>query len=111
MSESWDLSSMVGKSVVVLTASPVLARGMNDDGGTSMLRSEGGQPIVQQSLEAKLVSISDSHYCLEQTVLVPSELGAKIEHTIGFIIPRATATLHLALRRQVQGPKLIVPRS
>ncbi len=111
MSESWDLSSMLGKNVVVLTASPVLACGMNDDGGTSMLRSEGGQPIVQQSLEAKLVGMSDVAYYLEQTVLVPSELGAKVEHTIAFVIPRATATLHLAIRRQVQGPKLIVPRA
>lgn len=111
MSESWDLFSMVGKNVVVLTASPVLACGLNDDGGTSMLRGEGGQPIVQQSLEAKLVGFSDKDYFLEQTVLVPSELGAKIEHTVAFVIPRATATLHLALRKQVQGPKLIVPRN
>lgn len=102
---------MVGKSVVVLTASPVLACGMNDDGGTSLLRNEAGQPIVQQSLEAKLVGMSDSHYYLEQTILVPSELGTKVEHTIAFVIPKGTATLHIALRKQVEGPKLIVPRS
>lgn len=96
------VEDMIGKDVFVVSAAPVPMCAVDEHGSTIGLQ-RGGQPLVEQAFNAKLIEVDPTgFYILEHTV----DLGDRGVYLNRVMIPAASAAI--AYAQKVEAPKVIL---
>jgi hypothetical protein len=96
------VEDMIGKEVFVVSAAPVPMCAVDEHGSTIGLQ-RGGQPLVEQAFNAKLIEVDPTgFYILEHTV----DLGDRGSYRNRVMIPVASAAV--AYAEKVEAPKVVL---
>lgn len=97
------VEDMIGKNVFVVSAAPVPMCAVDEHGSTIGLQRVGGQPIMEQAFNAKLIEVDPTgFYILEH----PVDLGDRGVYLNRVMIPVASAAI--AYAQKVEAPKVIL---